>query len=65
MCDRNLPLSLDGAAMLIRYRLLRIAVLVAGVVGLLSLFSGAAHAYGCIALFDGCEEQHSEPLLRR
>ena len=51
--------------MLTRYRLMRIAVLVAAVVGLLSVFSSAAHAYGCGALFDGCGEQHSEPLLGR
>jgi hypothetical protein len=50
--------------MLTRYRLMRIAILVAGVTGLLSLFSGAAHAFGCAA-FDGCQEQHSEPLVGR
>jgi hypothetical protein len=64
-CSKNLPLPLDGVVMLIRYRLMRIAVLVAGVAGLLTLFSGAAHAYGCVAVFDGCSEQHSEPLRRR
>jgi hypothetical protein len=50
---------------MIRDRLMRIAVLAAGVAGLLSLFSGAAHAYGCVALFDGCGEQHSEPMAGR
>jgi hypothetical protein len=47
-----------------RYRLMRIAVLLAGVAGLLGLFSGAAHAFGCVS-FDGCGEQHSEPLAGR
>jgi hypothetical protein len=44
---------------------MRIAVLVVGAAGLLSLFSDAAQAYGCVALFDGCQEQHSEPLAGR
>jgi hypothetical protein len=50
---------------MIRYHLMRVAVLVAGVTGLLSLLGGAAHAYGCVAMFDGCSEQHSEPLVGR
>jgi hypothetical protein len=45
---------------------IRLAVVLLGVTGLLATLGVAAQAYsGCAVSFDGCSEQHCEPLLIR
>jgi hypothetical protein len=44
----------------------RLAVVLTGVTGLFALFGVVIQAYvGCGVSFDGCQEQHCEPLLSR